>query len=490
MDSDRFLKQYELRLQKEFERDGEPAQWAPGNDGPRLWGSEDASITLKTDDPHKKRRLSMAGALTPDSQYLAVATDTVIRLYDVDSMEVLAELIGHQDTIKELFFAPFGGPNVDLGPHGNSAPEEAEARYILLSEGKENRREGDIIIWHINAQGRLLSRTMPFALNDMADKAVSSVSADLVEHHGLDEPAVTAIRDGFVETLKAADTRNRMNGLSKLKGHFSSFGSNPLSLDGHRVLYTTHGETTQHGMRPPEELPQIVVVDLSTMAEQCRLRGHKDAIMWAGWSPDSRHIVTASWDSYYIIWDATTGDSRHVVGPTGGQNWSGTFSPDSKHVLLSGGRPVEVAVYDLQTGNQVAKLNRDGLSLKHWIRRVSWSPHGTDIAVVNGRSALLWKPFEDTVETIFQTKSDGSMLENFFELKSVKWAEKGKTLILEGSEGTAFIYDCENNIKWRLQRPKGLELMASAYDSETFAAFERGLVLTLNGDGKVRYWRV
>ena len=42
--SKKFLEEYELQLDKEFEYDGRTAQWVPSFDGPRSWGEENASI--------------------------------------------------------------------------------------------------------------------------------------------------------------------------------------------------------------------------------------------------------------------------------------------------------------------------------------------------------------------------------------------------------------------------------------------------------------
>ena len=57
-----------------------------------------------------------------------------------------------------------------------------------------------------------------------------------------------------------------------------------------------NGQTTQSGMRLPEELAHIVLVCMATQEEKCRLRAHKDTIMWAGWSLDDKTIATACWD--------------------------------------------------------------------------------------------------------------------------------------------------------------------------------------------------
>lgn len=254
------------------------------------------------------------------------------------------------------------------------------------------------------------------------------------------------------------------------------------------MFYITCGETTQNGTRPPDELPQLVVVDIADRAEICRLKGHTDAIMWAGWSLDDKTIATASWDEHYKLWDASTGECKHTIGPTDGQNWSGAFSPDGKHVMLSGGRPTKVAIYHIQTGAEVKTLETDSVK-KTWVRYFSWNPNGKQIAIIEHRShnVILWEPFEDKVEEVFKLKIDESMLTRFNGMSNVKWTVDGKTLLVKDYEHTLFMWDMEKSWKWRFQRPLGF---VTKYSSDMFYMDEMQTVVSLDGDGKVRYWKV
>ena len=229
------------------------------------------------------------------------------------------------------------------------------------------------------------------------------------------------------------------------------------------------GETTQQGMRPAEELPQIVITNIATGEESCRLIGHEDVITWAGWSPDDKFVATASWDETYRIWNANTGECQHVIGKTGGQNWAGAFLPDGKHVILSGGQPVEVAVYNIETAQKVTTLSPPvGDRLDHWMRDFVVHPSENLVILQNGQSLLAWKPdlsetpsSEPTVQKIFALSTGSEpMMHIFNALHTLKWADHGRKLLAQGTEGTTYVWDKEKGFKWRFQRPHGLEAEA------------------------------
>lgn len=489
MGPERFLKEYELALDKEFERNGKAADWANETSAHRFWGSEDGLLTLRDDDPKESGgpwgRDECEGTLSIDEHLLAVSTNVVIRIYDVRSQEVCAELIGHQNNVSQLFFAP-ECTTISRADYSNAGSKKE--KYRLFSCANE-QREDEIIAWSLDEEGHQLERTMPFAIQDMADRATAAISPDLATHHNLNESDIDALRARFVEALQVADTKNRIKDLPHWPGEFPSFNSQPISTDGTALLHIVDGETTQHGMRPAAKLPQIVVVDLDTQSERCRLAGHTDAIMWASWSPDGTTIATASWDQHFKIWDARTGECRHTIGPTNVQNWAGAFSPDGKYVLLSGGQEVRVAIYDVETGERLVVLQSEGLKLESWIRYFAWNPAGDCIALVNGKEIVLWHPFDDNkVETILKLKTDGTMLTRYNGFSMIKWAQGGRKLLLQDSARTTYVWDREEDVKWRFERPQGLAL--DLYTRDVFYLDEKDMVLSLDGDRKVRFWKL
>lgn len=489
MDSEKFLKHYELEFNKEFEKDGLAAKWANDTSAHRYFGDEDASISLRNDHPHPISQDNDAEAtLSPDGKLLAVSTNAIIRIYQLRSREVLAELVGHQGNVSQLHFAPMH-PDKDKSPSAKIDGDGERTAYILFSSSQDGDKGTDrIILWSLDKYGKQLRRAMPFAIQDMADRAVDAISADLTGHHSLSSDDIQAIREDFAKELRVADAKNRVKHLPLWEGEFTSFGTYPISPDSSSFFYTVCGETTQHGERPPEELPQIVVVDIQSQAERCRLKGHTDAIMWAGWSSDGETIATASWDEYHKIWDARTGECRHTIGPTKGQNWSGAFSPDGKYVLLSGGRENKVAIYNVETGEMFANLEQEGLELAGWIRELDWNPAGDCIAISNERDPLLWHPFDGKIETILSVADDETMLKRYNEFTKIKWVQGGKKLVLQDRSHATFVWDREKNVKWRFERPHGMPL--DLYTAWVGYVDESNTVVSLDGDWKIRYWKL
>jgi WD40 repeat protein len=68
---------------------------------------------------------------------------------------------------------------------------------------------------------------------------------------------------------------------------------------------------------------------MTTNEDILTLRGHTDALTWTGFSLDGSMIGTVSWDKSMRIWDTAAGHQKYKFS-TGGQNWTGGFSPDSQ----------------------------------------------------------------------------------------------------------------------------------------------------------------
>ncbi|SMR41707.1 unnamed protein product [Zymoseptoria tritici ST99CH_1E4] len=426
------------------------------------WGEEISVIDLKDEAPKGRfRHRSATMALSP-----------------YETKEQVAELVGHSGDVGKLIFA--------------RVPEIGA--YALLSQGgdEENFKARDsIIMWHLDSDGKQIGRKMPMAVEGLADKSIEAIANDLANHHELDIDAINRIRLGFVETLKKADVQNRASVLQKSKGHFPSYNPQLISCDGKSVLLIEHGGSTQSGMRPKEELPQVVVRPLADISRvSIRLMGHTDTIIWASWSPvDPRTIATASWDGTHRIWNAETGECRHEIErPEKRQNWAGAFSPDGKYVLLSG--TDDVGVYEVDTGKKISELKHDGLAA--WVRTLAWSPSADEITLENSASVLLWRPFADRtgdeVNEVVMMKSE-SRLMTIMNFIRIEWlGRRGQKLAVRLNEGTCFVWDREKNVKWRFERPFGVEM--DSFSTSFVYVEETETFLSLDGDWKIREWRL
>jgi hypothetical protein len=65
------------------------------------------------------------------------------------------------------------------------------------------------------------------------------------------------------------------------------------------------------------------------------LRGHKDRVLTAVFSPDGRRILTASFDRTARLWDAETGAPGPALRGHESAVWSAVFSPDGRWILTA-----------------------------------------------------------------------------------------------------------------------------------------------------------
>jgi hypothetical protein len=80
MDFDRFVKTYELKLDKEFDHDDVGSSWAStAQGGPSLWGDEFDNFPLNADDPmlEKTEEPHARFSVSPDKRFIAVTMNSV-----------------------------------------------------------------------------------------------------------------------------------------------------------------------------------------------------------------------------------------------------------------------------------------------------------------------------------------------------------------------------------------------------------------------------
>ena len=66
---------------------------------------------------------------------------------------------------------------------------------------------------------------------------------------------------------------------------------------------------------------------------QTELKGHSDWIKSTVFSPDGKHIVSASYDHTARIWNTATGDCQAELKGHSDKVNSAVFSPDGKHIV-------------------------------------------------------------------------------------------------------------------------------------------------------------
>src|SRR5207302_1542731 len=72
------------------------------------------------------------------------------------------------------------------------------------------------------------------------------------------------------------------------------------------------------------------------------LRGHMDIVYCLAFSPDSRHLATASADHSVKLWDAATGQLLHILLGHTGRVFSLAFGPEGRLATASADKTVKL----------------------------------------------------------------------------------------------------------------------------------------------------
>ena len=113
---------------------------------------------------------------------------------------------------------------------------------------------------------------------------------------------------------------------------------------------------------------------------------HSDCVNSAVFSPDGRHIVSASGDQTARIWNIATGECE--AEPTGHSDLvlSAVFSPDSRHIV-SASSDDTARIWNTATGECEAELKGHS----DWVNSAVFSPDGRHIvSASHDQTARIW----------------------------------------------------------------------------------------------------
>jgi WD40 repeat protein len=358
-------------------------------------------------------------------------------------------------------------------------------------KGRRSGLNNQLVFWELDEQGRLMDQEEPIDASAFATQAIDAILPDLAKKHELSEEFVTAssLHAGFAKALTAvATTHRRRHNTTFDDAGFGGFGSTSFSSSGRIFLYHTKNRSTQSGVRPPEELPHVVVMDIVNGKELYRLSGHTDAIMWSAISPNDEHIASIAWDGTLRMYSAETGKLEWSTSG-GGQAWTGAFSADSKHIVWSTANGQAIIVHDVRDGRGRSSFPE---KFRDWCRNVAWHPHGNQIALCAGQHAYVWRPFDGNQGKIMQhyQMEDDKDGRSMASVQDIDWLDNGRLLHLYFSDGTNLVYDTQSNTKELFMHPKGVD------NAWTENGFHGDIKLTgigdgyisVDGDAKVRYW--
>jgi hypothetical protein len=172
-------------------------------------------------------------------------------------------------------------------------------------------------------------------------------------------------------------------------------------------------------------------------------------------------------DGFIRLWDTATGEERLTIDdPLLGEVRALAFSPDGKTLASTGG-PAGTALWDAQTGGQLADLVGGDWAL-------AFSPDGTLLAAASGKFVIAWDLATRKEWASFEGHADWVM--------SVAFAPDGRTLASGSFDGTVKLWD----IPTRTERVT----FRGHTENVTSVAFPGGgkVGASAGWDGTVRLW--
>ena len=376
------------------------------------------------DQERAKIRLDGAATtptLSPDDRFVAVGVDEEVHVFDVATKERL-EVLAVGELIETVKFAPDFVKNED----GESTC------YVLASQAGEDGNPM-VILWELDQKGKL-----------------------------------------------AAMTSHEQEHRLCFEGELGSF-----SPDGKMMVFFSQNETTQEDTQEAASLPCVNLWDIETRSFRHKLLGHTDRVMWAAMAPDNKLVASVAWDGTARVWDASSGSCLYVLGPFGGQLWSGAFSPDQKYLAIIQGNPKSyVHVYDIATEQPVSCF--DGFHLPP--RSISWSHDGAMLAGgANEGKLCIWDPYTGEERMRWCLAFDNPLMRRFATTRAVQFIEGGRKLVFQLREGTVELYDFESNLKQQFTREVG-DRIDRCPVSEMVCSRDSKFIVVPDVDGYLRIW--
>jgi WD40 repeat protein len=302
-------------------------------------------------------RYSPAGAFSPDSSILAVASE--------EKVVLIRTLDGNIQKVLKVHLADI----TDLNIH--SANFLAMNQLLLLGNGV------------ISVKGKGPGGSTPllaFQWDTIEDQL--SGKLDVVGAGGGFAPILYLPQIKYLVLYKAStfdfwDPRSGRGGRLTIPDLTQTPNLFAFSQDGHWVVLAQIAMSST---------PDPVVVQAKEHRFVDSLRGHQGTVLDLSFSPDSTKVVTACEDGKLRIFSVPDWKLlQTLTGHHGPVHWA-EFSPDSK-LLVSAGEDRTARVWSVEDG----KLEQTLEESKEPLLTVSFSPNGEYFAASSEKTVLLWK---------------------------------------------------------------------------------------------------
>lgn len=318
----------------------------------KTFGTEDRFIPFD----HPLKRSWYTHSINSTQNLLAMGDGSNIDIYDLDTGERRV-LSGHSSDVNTVGFSP-------TNPNQLVSSSQGDMRRI-----GEALHQYEIIIWDLKSADRL-DKADPIDIEGVTEAGVRAVIDGLCEKLKLEEEEEEEIRGSLRKMISSFENYHKIPAAARLTGRISTTFQSPLfSNSGEYLIYLPDSRPISNG-------DDTWDISLYRLADRkvVTLSGHRDSIMWIGFSPDDSLVASAGWDGSFRVHKISGEEVWRWE--TEKQNWAGVFSPDGLYFAGTDGEGI-VRVWDLTTGQETSK-HQFGPG---WCRHINWSPNGRYLAV-------------------------------------------------------------------------------------------------------------